>query len=129
MSGLFSRGGGGNRPPQQQPPPQRGPYDRLPSNGGDRYGGQPQQDYGYSGDRGYEEKSSFRPGGGLPGGPRMGGGGPPPGSRPAPGRQQPSGQVWQLQPAKSPSNEFTFGNLYEKRSVTLRRSSSDLNIE
>lgn len=115
MSGFF---GGGGRPNPQ--PPGRGYDDRVPpgsayggpNHGDDRYRQAPQQDYGGYSDEKYRQ-------GGLPPGPRMsggsGGGGMP---RPSPQgqvqRRPPpaDSQVWQLEVVKSPSDDFTYRNLY-----------------
>ena len=125
MSGLFGSRGG----PQRKPVGGSGDG----SSNGSPYG-RPQQDYPPN------EKLNFRPSnpGGLPSGPGprqssggggmrergMSGGGM--GGMPGGGRpQQPyspqqqrsrapppgMGQMWQLRPAKSPSNEYTFGNM------------------
>jgi vesicle-fusing ATPase len=72
-------------PPRQQPPPGQGPYSRIPPDNTDRYGGS----------RGYDgppEKSEF------PRGPHG-------------AIHQTGGQSWQLQPTKSPHNQFTYGNM------------------
>ena len=113
MSGFFSRGNSGQQPdPRQQPP--RGPYDRVPDNDGygapSGYGRQPP---GHDRSQYGDEKSFARKG--LPSGPRMGGG-----MQASPGRQGgpggrggDGGQVWRLTPAKSPNNQYTFGNMYD----------------
>ncbi|MCJ1390373.1 transport between ER and Golgi ATPase protein [Xylographa bjoerkii] len=94
---MFSRG---SRNPDRQPPSQPGPYDRLPSGGSDRYGApQPYDRTPSQNDRGqYGEKPDPR---GLPQNSRM----------TSAARSSTGGQTWQLRPAKSPANQFTFGNL------------------
>ena len=75
-------------PPSHQPPPQQapGPYSRVPQDTPDRYGGRPpvnERPY-YDG---AQEKQDY-----------------------AQGRSGQGGQTWRLQPTKSPSPQFTFGN-------------------
>ena len=100
---MFSRGArSGN---SQQPSFQPVHNDRIPPRGADGYGAPPlpgrlqlngeRSSY----DRGYQDKPSHSRA--LPENLRMNGGG---------GRQSTGGQTWQLRPAKSPANEFTFGN-------------------
>jgi hypothetical protein len=106
MSGLFSRsGGGGQRPPPQGPPQPRAQYDRLSDNAGsDRYTNSSQ--FGRAPSGYHDEKPRYPEG--LPTGPGLrpqGGGGQ---RKPAP----PNAQLWQLRPAKSPTNEYIFGNMY-----------------
>jgi len=91
------------RPPVgRQPPPQQhgqggGPYSKLPPDGASGYGApSPNGRQSVGNDRSYHdsapaEKYEYSRGGG----------------RPAAGRQ-----ALQLRPAKSPDNQFTFGNLY-----------------
>ena len=114
MSGFFSRVSGGQQPDPRQTP--RGPYDRVSDNDygpPSGYGRQaPGNDRGQYGD----EKAFARKG--LPSGPKMGGGMQAPQGRQGGsgggggGRAGDTGQVWNLTPAKSPSNQYTYGNLY-----------------
>ena len=122
MSNFFSRvsGGGGQppQPPRQNPPPQGNPYGRAPPSPGygdpQSYGRAP-PDYG-------RQSSGYPPAGGLPGGPRMGRGPAPGGAGGGMGGGMdrmverkpvgaPTGQTWSLTPAKSPTNQYTFGNI------------------
>ncbi|MCJ1252771.1 transport between ER and Golgi ATPase protein [Lignoscripta atroalba] len=102
---MFSRNPRPN--PPRQPPSQPSPYDRIPPSGAEGYG--PPQSYGRPSsnnerpnhDGASQEKRDYPRG--LPAGVRMNGGGD--------ARHSSGGQVWQLRPAKSPANQFTFGNL------------------
>ena len=73
-------------PPRQQPPPGSGPYSRISPDTPDRYGGS----RGHDGplQEKYEHSRGLSRGG-----------------------SQASGQTWQLQPTKSPHNQFTYGNM------------------
>ncbi|MCJ1477379.1 transport between ER and Golgi ATPase protein [Lambiella insularis] len=111
---MFSRGSRPN--PDRQPPSQPSPYDRIPP-GNDRYGAPqpydrapPHNDRSYHGG-GQSEKQDLR---GLPQNPRM--------SASAGGRSSTGGQTWQLRPAKSPANQFTFGNLVAVSPLDFPRS-------
>ena len=74
-------------PPRQPPQPQApGPYSRVPSDAPDRYGGRPSANDRSMFD-GTQEKHNH-----------------------GQGLSRQSGQARQLRPAKSPSNEFIFGN-------------------
>ena len=94
---MFSRNPRPN--PSRPPPGQPGPYDRVPSTGDDRYDRYLQPDNrSYNNDRAPEKHDSHRE--------QLGNTG-----RSVSGGQHAAGQVWQLRPAKSPANQFTFGNL------------------
>lgn len=105
-------------PPRQPPPPQTaGSYNRIPVGGPDAsgvppsygrplsgsqrpfYDGAPPEKHEYS--RGQSDTS------------RMSGG----------ARGRSGGQEWQLRPAKSPGNQFIFGNMYREpeKSVLAKR--------
>ena len=128
---------GGNDP--YSPPSGAGNYGRQPAYDNEKlnFRGPPQAGGGLPGgpgprmrtgsgaagagyDRGGYDRGSSGGGGGYDRGPERGGGGydrgPPARGPAAPrsaGRQQLGmGETWHLKPAKSPSNEFTFGNLY-----------------
>ncbi len=116
----------GSRNPRPAPPrqpssqsPASGPYSRIPPGGPDRYGAPPQ--YGrptpgnerppYDGPP--QEKQEYPRGYSEP---SRSGGGPRPGA---------AGQTWQLRPAKSPGNQFIFGNLYKSLDNVSEGARSD----
>ena len=100
--------------PSQQPAP--GPYSRIPPAGSDRYGAPPSYGRPSSGnerpfyDGPPPEKQEYSRGYSEP---RRGGGGE--------ARPGTTGQTWQLKPAKSPGNQFIFGNLYRSLDHVLSR--------
>ncbi|KAL6715198.1 transport between ER and Golgi ATPase protein [Lecanora helva] len=73
-------------PPRQQPPPGPGPYSRIPPDTSERYGGASIQDGRLQEKHEYSHRSSR-------------------------GGHQGNSQTWQLQPTKSPHNQFTYGNM------------------
>ncbi|KAK4693932.1 vesicle-fusing ATPase, partial [Lecanoromycetidae sp. Uapishka_2] len=85
MSSLFGARNPRPTPPRQTPSQQQsGPYSRIPEDGPNRHGAPQRRPVaGYDG--GPQEKHEYSRGQG--------------------------GQIWQLQPAKSPGNQFIYGNL------------------
>ena len=82
MSSLFGSRNPRPTPPRQQPQPGPGSYNRVPSDNSGRYGGS----HGFDGS--YQEKYDHTRGASRGG-----------------------SQTWQLQPTKSPHNQFTYGNM------------------
>ena len=112
---MFGRNPRPTNPPRQPPPPQSaGSYGRIPPSESDASGPPPSYGRPLSGSRrpGYDgappEKHEFSRA--QPEAARMSGG----------ARAGSGGPEWQLRPAKSPADQFTFGNLYETPQLRKR---------